>query len=142
MILRVATQINAPLNFCWELFSEAIHISKWYSASADWFVPQVKQDFEIGGEFSYTLSAKDHSFSFDYKGYFTEIVNKQIIAYKLADGRNVQIDFKYEDNHTEIIQAFEPEKFNTPEMQIAGWQAILNNFKSYTEHHYALKFVN
>lgn len=33
-------------------------------------------------------------------------------------------------------------KFNTPEMQIAGWQAILNNFKSYTEHHYALKFVN
>lgn len=51
MILRVATQINAPLNFCWELFSEAIHISKWYSASADWFVPQVKQDFEIGGNF-------------------------------------------------------------------------------------------
>ena len=61
------------------------YINKWYSASADWFVPHVKQDFKIGGEFSYTFSAKDHSFSFDYKGYFTEIVNNQIIAYKLAE---------------------------------------------------------
>jgi len=32
-----------------------------------------------------------------------------------------------------ITESFDAEKVNPVEMQQAGWQAILNNFKSYTE---------
>jgi hypothetical protein len=32
-----------------------------------------------------------------------------------------------------VIETFDPENMNPAEMQKAGWQAILNNFKAYTE---------
>jgi hypothetical protein len=34
---------------------------------------------------------------------------------------------------TEIIIVFDPENENSIEMQKGGWQAILDNFKNYTE---------
>jgi hypothetical protein len=32
-----------------------------------------------------------------------------------------------------VIESFEAETENTEELQQMGWQAILNNFKKYTE---------
>jgi hypothetical protein len=32
-----------------------------------------------------------------------------------------------------ITETFDPESENAVEMQRSGWQAILNNFKKYTE---------
>ncbi|MBS1573997.1 MAG: activator of HSP90 ATPase, partial [Bacteroidetes bacterium] len=37
-------------------------------------------------------------------------------------------------NKTKIETAFEAESTNPVEMQKGGWQAILNNFKKYTEN--------
>jgi hypothetical protein len=37
------------------------------------------------------------------------------------------------DGATEITVSFDPETEHPVEMQQQGWQAILNNFKSYTE---------
>ena len=34
---------------------------------------------------------------------------------------------------TRIVEIFEPEEQNTPELQKGGWQAILDNFKKYVE---------
>ena len=39
------------------------------------------------------------------------------------------------ENETEIKISFDAENENSHELQQAGWQAILNNFKSYTETH-------
>ncbi|MDF2644749.1 MAG: polyketide cyclase, partial [Paenibacillus sp.] len=38
-----------------------------------------------------------------------------------------------QDNDTKIIESFEAEETNAIEMQQAGWQAILDNFKKYVE---------
>ena len=57
----------------------------------------------------------------------------QNIAYTLGDGRKVKIDFKNVDNGTKVVETFEAESQNPVDMQRAGWQAILDNFKNHTE---------
>ena len=37
------------------------------------------------------------------------------------------------ENQTQVIVTFDPETENPVEMQQAGWQSILDNFKKYTE---------
>ncbi|MCD1261679.1 hypothetical protein B5M42_023020 [Paenibacillus athensensis] len=41
----------------------------------------------------------------------------------------MEITFIRQDNSTKVIESFEAEGMNAVEMQQAGWQAILNNFK-------------
>ena len=48
-------------------------------------------------------------------------------------GRKVQISFLANENETKVVETFEAEGTNPVEMQQAGWQAILENFKKYTE---------
>jgi hypothetical protein len=60
------------------------------------------------------------------------VVNEKI-EYTIGDGRKVQILFDSSDEGVKITESFDAEKVNPVEMQQAGWQAILNNFKSYTE---------
>ena len=43
------------------------------------------------------------------------------------------VTFEMTDATTIITEKFEPEKENPVEMQQAGWQMILDNFKSYVE---------
>jgi len=45
----------------------------------------------------------------------------------------VKITFSSEGNAIKIVENFEAEKVNSIEIQRAGWQSILNNFKKYTE---------
>lgn len=51
----------------------------------------------------------------------------------MDDNRKVQVSFTSKGNLTEVIETFEAELTNPVEMQQAGWQAILNNFKRYVE---------
>lgn len=51
----------------------------------------------------------------------------------MDDGRKVKITFIRQDNDTQIIESFEAEETNSIEMQQAGWQSILDNFKKYAE---------
>ncbi|MEO6165979.1 MAG: hypothetical protein ABIO46_14850 [Chitinophagales bacterium] len=51
----------------------------------------------------------------------------------MSDGRTVKILFSGDGNQTKVSETFEPESMNTMEMQRGGWQAILDNFKMYTE---------
>ena len=51
----------------------------------------------------------------------------------LGDGRNLKVDFKEMDGAVSITEIFEPEEVNPLELQEAGWQSILNNFKHYVE---------
>ena len=56
-----------------------------------------------------------------------------MISYNLDDGRKVAITFSSAGNATIISETFEAEDTNSVELQQSGWQAILDNFKSYTE---------
>jgi uncharacterized protein YndB with AHSA1/START domain len=70
---------------------------------------------------------------FDFFGIYDEVVIHEKIVYTLGDERKVKIVFESTGGNTTVTETFETEDENTAEMQRAGWQAILDNFKRYTE---------
>ncbi len=131
--ITIGTKINAPIEKVWELWTRPNHITQWNFASSDWCCPKVENNLETGGEFVWRMEAKDGSFGFDFKGIYQDIIINQLITYRLEDHRLVSINFKDKPDHVEVIQSFEAEGTHTDEQQKNGWQAILNNFKSYVE---------
>ncbi len=79
------------------------------------------------------MAARDESFSFDFSGTFVQITDKKHIEILLDDNRNVWLDFSESGNKTTVVEKFEAENENTPELQQTGWQMILNNFKKHAE---------
>ena len=132
--LIVNTTINSSVEKVWEYFTNPEHIVNWNFAHESWHCPKAENNLEIGGEFFYTMAAKDKSVSFVFGGTYTEIIPLQKIEYHIGDGRKVEVYFnKIDENTTEIFERFEPETINPLEMQEQGWQSILNEFKNYTE---------
>ncbi len=79
------------------------------------------------------MEAKDGSMGFDFGGVYDEVKTNELIAYTLGDGRKVKAVFTSKGNTTEVVETFEAEHTHSIEMQRGGWQAILDNFKKYTE---------
>lgn len=79
------------------------------------------------------MEAKDGSFGFDFEGIYTNVITNEKISYTTLDDRKVDITFSSTENGIQITETFEAENENPLEMQKFGWQAILNNFKNYTE---------
>jgi uncharacterized protein YndB with AHSA1/START domain len=131
--ITVKTTVHAPVEKVWEYWTEPEHITKWNNASDDWHTPLAENDLTVGGKFLTRMEAKDGSFGFDFAGVYDEVKLNEVIAYTLGDGRKVNITFKGQGNETEVIETFDAETTNPIEMQQAGWQAILDNFKKYVE---------
>lgn len=131
--IKVAATIKAPVSKVWELWNKPEHIKQWCSASSDWHVPYAENDLRKDGKFKTTMAAKDGSMSFDFGGVYTNVEKYKLIEYTLLDDRTVRIEFKESAGETQIIEDFVAEDTNPEEMQRSGWQAILNNFKSYVE---------
>ncbi len=131
--ITVQATIDAPVEKVWELWNSPEHITKWCQASDDWHAPYADNDLRTGGTFKTTMAAKDGSFSFDFGGVYTDVKENNFISYKMDDGREVSVTFIKEGDATQIIETFDPEAINPHEMQRGGWQAILDNFKKYTE---------
>lgn len=132
--ITIEATINAPIDMVWKLWSEPEHITKWNSPSEDWHTPRAENDLRTGGKFLSRMEAKDGSFGFDFGGVYDEVRENEFIGYTLGDGRKVTVDFTSDGNTTSIVETFDPESENPREMQRAGWQAILDNFKKYAEH--------
>ena len=81
------------------------------------------------------MEARDGSFGFDFFGTYDNVMPNQAIEYTLGDGRKVTLQFSAEGSGTKVVEIFETENQNPVEMQQTGWQAILDNFKAYTESH-------
>ena len=131
--ITVENIVKAPVEIVWEYWTNPEHITKWAFASDDWHAPHAENDLRTGGKFSTTMAAKDGSFSFDFGGVYTNVVEYKVIDYTLGDDRTVQILFTNLDDETKIVQIFDAETTNSIEMQRGGWQAIMDNFKKYTE---------
>ncbi len=132
----ITIQINTKLSpaQAWETWTQPKHIIQWCHASEDWHVTHSSNDLTIGGSFNTGMAAKDGSFAFDWEGVYDEITPHKLIKYHMADGRKVEVIFNETAEGTEIIEKFDPETENPEEMQKAGWQAILNNWKQYSEN--------
>lgn len=131
--ITIESIVNAPIDKVWKLWTEPEHIKKWNNASPDWHTPYAENNLKAGGKFSSRMEAKDGSFGFDFEGVYDEVKTNELISYTLGDGRKVKITFSVQDNKIKVVETFEAEDTNPIEMQRSGWQAILDNFKSYTE---------
>jgi uncharacterized protein YndB with AHSA1/START domain len=132
-MITVQSTINAPIEKVWEFWTGPEHITKWNNASDDWHTPYAENDLRTGGKFKSTMAAKDGSMSFDFEGEYTLVEPNKTIKYVMADGRKVEVTFIETPAGVEVIESFDPETVNPEEMQRAGWQAILDNFKKYVE---------
>jgi uncharacterized protein YndB with AHSA1/START domain len=131
--VMVETTVQTSVDRVWEYWTEPQHITKWYYASEDWHAPNAENDLRVGGRFLTRMEAKDGSFGFDFGGVYDEVRINEFISYTLGDERKVTITFISQENDTKVIEAFEAENTSSIEMQEAGWQAILDNFKKYSE---------
>lgn len=131
--VTVEATIKAPVAKVWKFWNEPAHITQWCAASDDWHAPRAEADLRPGGKFSTTMAAKDGSFSFDFGGEFTRVAENEQLEYTMGDGRQVAVSFITQGDETKVVETFETEDMNPVDMQREGWQAILNNFKKYTE---------
>lgn len=131
--ITVQALMNAPIEKVWEFWNEPKHIMNWAFASSDWEAPAAQNDLQVGGKFVTTMAAKDKSASFDFTGVYTKVHNHETIEYTMDDGRKVSVKFETVPEGVQVTETFDPENENSEEMQRAGWQAILDNFKKYIE---------
>ena len=131
--ITVEALVNASIEKVWNQYNQAEHIVNWNFASDDWHCPKSEVDLQPGGKFTSTMAAKDGSFSFDFGGIYDVVIDQKHVAYTLEDGRKVTVDFTKEGEATRVVTRFDPENENPEELQQQGWQAVLNNFKLYSE---------
>lgn len=131
--ISVEALVKAPIEKVWNYWTEPKHITQWNNASDDWHTPKASNDLRVGGKFNATMAARDGSMSFDFEGVYTKVEKHKVIEYSIVDGRKVKITFTIEGDKVKVVETFEMENENPEEMQRAGWQSILNNFKKYTE---------
>jgi len=132
-IITVKSSINAPVKKVWEYWTKPEHITQWNNASDDWHTPWAKNDLRVGGRFTARMEARDGSMGFEFGGTYDAIQSNEFISYTIDDGRKVEVTFTSQGDMTTVTENFEAEETNSIEMQQGGWQAIMDNFKKYTE---------
>lgn len=133
-VITIESTINAPVKKVWEYWTKPEHITKWNYASDDWHSPWAKNDLRVGGRISARMEAKDGSMGFEFGGIYDDVRENEYIEYTLDDSRKVKTTFTSQGNSTKVVESFEAESSNPIELQRGGWQAILDNFKKYTEN--------
>lgn len=131
--VTVTVSVQVPREEAWRYFTEPEHVVSWNNASSDWHTPKAENDLRVGGTFAYRMEAKDGSARFDFSGIYDEVVLNERIVYTMGDDRTVAVSFVAEGSGTRITETFDAETENAVELQRSGWQAILDNFKVYTE---------
>jgi uncharacterized protein YndB with AHSA1/START domain len=130
--IKVQATISADKHKVWDYYTMPEHITKWNFADPSWHCPSASNDMKIGGRFIARMEAKDGSFGFDFDATYTEIKEGDSFTYE-GGGRLATVELKNKNGQTEVTVTFDPETENSIDIQRQGWQAILDNFKKYTE---------
>jgi uncharacterized protein YndB with AHSA1/START domain len=131
--ITVSALIHSPVEKVWECWTDPGHITKWCHASDDWCAPRATNDLRVGGAFTTRMESTDGADGFDFEGTYTVVEKYKRIEYAITGGRTVKITFEAIGDTCKVTETVEAENENPLEMQKAGWQAILDNFKKYTE---------
>lgn len=131
--ITVTAKVNADIKKVWDRYTNPEHITKWNFADPSWQCPSATNDMRVGGKYSARMEAKDGSFGFDFEAVYNEVIEGEKFTYAMPDGRQVTVVFNENGTQTDVIVTFDAEEQNSLEMQKNGWQAILDNFKKYTE---------
>jgi uncharacterized protein YndB with AHSA1/START domain len=134
MKITVETLVNAKLSRVWDAWNNPADIKQWNAASDDWHTTKSTVDLRDGGKFLARMEAKDGSAGFDFEGTFTRVVPKELIEYRMSDGREVQVEFAEQGNGRVLVkETFDAETENPAEMQREGWQSILDSFARHVQ---------
>jgi uncharacterized protein YndB with AHSA1/START domain len=131
--IMIQSTIAAETSKVWEYWTKPEHITKWNFATEEWECPTAENDLRPGGKYTARMQAKDGSFGFDFEAIYDEVVDQKKITYTMGDGRQATTDFEDLGGQTKVTTTFDAEGEHDAEMQRAGWQAILDNFKRYAE---------
>jgi uncharacterized protein YndB with AHSA1/START domain len=133
MKITVETVVKAELGKVWDAWNNPADIKQWNAAQEDWHTTRSSVDLREGGRFLSRMEAKDGNKGFDFEGTYTRVVPHKTIEYRMSDGREVKVEFVEQPGGVLVQETFDAETENSPELQRAGWQAILNNFCRYME---------
>ncbi|MBX5439181.1 MAG: SRPBCC family protein [Thermoflavifilum sp.] len=133
--ITVQTTVDAPMQQVWDYWSLPEHIMQWNHALDSWHCPFAENDLRVGGKFRYRMEAKDGTMGFDFEGVYDEVIPFTKISYTMPDGRRAITTFEDLNGQIQVTTTFDAEQVNPLQMQKAGWQAILDNFKNYVEMH-------
>ncbi|MCZ7555464.1 MAG: SRPBCC family protein [Bacteroidia bacterium] len=135
--ITIEASIAADTAVVWEYYTKPEHIIGWNFATPEWQCPAAENDLRAGGRYFARMEAKDGSYGFDFEAVYDEVIPQEKIAYTMGDGRRATTTFEGLGATTKVTTIFDAEASNPLEMQRAGWQAILDNFKSYCEARHA-----
>lgn len=87
------------------------------------------------------MEARDGSFGFDLTAKYLEVTPMKSMSYTLGEmkeyfldaGRVVDVTFEETTDGIKVTEVFDAEEVHPAEIQIAGWSAILENLKKYSE---------
>jgi len=130
--ITINTTVPADKQKVWDYYTKPEHITKWNYADPSWHCPTATNDLKVGGRYFARMEAKDGSFGFDFDAVYKEVNQGQSFTYEFG-GRLASIVFNEANGQTEVTVTFDPETENSIDLQRQGWQAILDNFKNYTE---------
>jgi uncharacterized protein YndB with AHSA1/START domain len=131
--ISVSETMQADIQRVWDCWTNPEHIIHWNFASDDWCCPKATNDLKPNGSFFWRMESTDGAMGFDFEGTYDKIITHELISYTMPDGRKVEIIFTQNGNEVTLTETFDAEGTNSDELQRAGWQAILGNFKKLVE---------
>jgi uncharacterized protein YndB with AHSA1/START domain len=131
--ITVETLVKSKLDKVWDAWNTPEDIRQWNAASDDWHTTRSTVDLREGGKFLSRMEARDGNQGFDFEGTYTRVEPGKRIDYRMSDGREVSVEFGEERGGVLVRETFDAESENSPELQRAGWQAILDNFGRHVE---------
>jgi len=131
--ITIKAIVDAPISLVWKCWTTPSDIISWNNASEDWHTTHAENDLRSSGRFSSRMESKDKKEGFDFEGTYDEVLPFTRIRYTLGDNRKVSVLFTSSEKGITVTETFEAENTFPVEQQRSGWQAILDNFKKYTE---------
>ncbi|MHA4808990.1 SRPBCC domain-containing protein [Flavitalea flava] len=134
--ISAETEINAPIEKVWKIWTTPEDIMQWNNMSDEWHNLKVENDLRPGGKFLFVMGLKDGSLQFDFSGTYDEVKNNELISYTLGDGRKSIITFIQGANPEKpvrLLETFQPENTQPVELQKEFCQAVLDSFRRYAE---------
>lgn len=131
--LEISRYVDANPDLVWTCYTDPGHMLQWNFASEDWHCPKAENDLRPGGRLLARMEARDGSMGFDFEGIYQEVRLFELLRYRIADGRVVEVRFTAQGSGTLVQIAFEAEQQHPEHFQQQGWQAILDSFSRHAE---------
>jgi uncharacterized protein YndB with AHSA1/START domain len=133
-LISADTLVNAPIDTVWEAWVSPVHMAEWNNTSEEWHTPKAENDLRTGGKLFLRMETKDGSSGFNFEAIYDDVIINEKISYTISDGRKATILFTRTEEGIKITETSDPVKEHSLEFQQSFCQAILNNFKTYTEN--------